>query len=253
MNKTRLFLSALSLLSLTSCINLSSLFSDKHNTGINSQTAENTTTYKNSSSKTESDKYVDLGLPSGTLWATKNVGANRPEQYGAYFAWGETEDKSFYDNSTYKWNYVRYYNPDGHPFYDFTKYCTKKQDGIVDNKTKLDYYDDAAYVNWGAEWCIPTVKQFKELITECTWTWTQKNGVNGYIVSSKHNDNSLFLPAGGEYYEDHLINKEKTGKYWSCSGSGIWASILTFESWNVDTYHDWRPTGLNIRPVYVPR
>lgn len=250
MKKKRVLFSTLFLLLLTSC-NLSSLFADKQDGGTISQTVANTTT-DNRSSTTESDKFVDLGLPSGTLWAAKNVGASRPEQYGAYFAWGETEDKSFYDESTYKWNYIKYYNPDGLPFYDFTKYCTKKQEGIVDNKTKLDYSDDAAYVNWGAQWRIPTAKQFRELITECTWTWTQKNGVNGYMVSSKHNDNSLFLPAGGEYYEDHLINKE-SGKYWSCSGNGSRASILTFESWNVDTFLDWRQFGLNIRPVYVPR
>ena len=108
-------------------------------------------------------EWVDLGLPSGTLWATCNVGASNPEELGSYFAWGETATKDFYEWSTYKWC-------NGSET-TMTKYCTNSDygnDGFVDNKTELDFEDDAAYVNWGPSWRIPSYEQFEELCTSCT-------------------------------------------------------------------------------------
>lgn len=150
-------------------------------------------------------EYVDLGLPSGTLWATMNVGAKSPEEFGDFFAWGETSTKKKYDLSTYKWNKKN----------KMSKYCVDKEHGTVDNKTELDVVDDAAYVNWGTSWRIPTSKQISELQTECTWQWTTRNGVNGYLVTSKHNSNSLFLPAAGYRLDADLSSKGVLGSYWS--------------------------------------
>ena len=130
-------------------------------------------------------EYVDLGLPSGLLWATYNVGADKPEDYGDYFAWGETEVKSAYNWNTYKW-----YNGD----WDIlTKYCISSSYGTVDNKTVLDIEDDAAYVNWGEGWCMPTCEEVQGLKNTCTWTWTTQGGKDGYRVTGR-NGNSVFLP-----------------------------------------------------------
>ena len=107
-------------------------------------------------------EWVDLGLPSGTLWATCNVGADNPEDYGDYFAWGETEPKVIYNWSTYKWC--------NGSVNTMTKYCTDSGYGTVDNKTELDPADDAATVNWGTSWRMPTLEQLDELLTKCTWT-----------------------------------------------------------------------------------
>ncbi len=103
--------------------------------------------------------YVDLGLPSGTFWATCNVGAMNPEDYGDYFAWGETEPKSYYDWSTYK-----YCNGSSSTI---TKYCSDSEYGTVDNKYTLEAIDDAATVNWGGDWRIPTIEEQAELTGAC--------------------------------------------------------------------------------------
>ena len=151
---------------------------------------------------------IDLGLPSGTLWADRNVGAESPETYGDYFAWGETEPKDYYDWSTYKWC-------NGSSTTQ-TKYCTNSSYGTVDNKTTLDLEDDAAYVNMGSEWRMPTCEELDELKTKCTWTWKTQNGVNGYRVTGK-NGNSLFLPATGYHYNRGLTCAGSHGFYWSSS------------------------------------
>ena len=121
----------------------------------------------------DTHEFVDLGLTSGTLWATMNVGANSPEEYGDYFAWGETSPKEVYNWSTYKWCKGSYKT--------MTKYCTSSSYGTVDDKTELELEDDAAHVNWGAAWRMPTKEQQDELRNSCTWTWTKKNNVNGLI------------------------------------------------------------------------
>jgi hypothetical protein len=142
---------------------------------------------------------VDLGLPSGTLWATCNVGANAPEEFGHQFAWGETAPKETYNWYTYKWC------EDGL----LTKYCNNSSDGTVDNKIELDPEDDAAYVNWGPSWRMPTVEQLVELYSNCTQQWTELNGVKGILVTGP-NGNSIFLPLGGALWDDGTIDRPGT-------------------------------------------
>ena len=159
----------------------------------------------------QSHDYVDLGLPSGTLWATCNVGAGSSEEYGYYFAWGETTTKSTYDWSTYK-----YCNGDS---YKLTKYCNKSSygnNGFTDDLTVLQAIDDAATIKFGSDWHIPTKEQWEELKNNTTVTWTTQNGVNGRKFDAA-NGNSLFLPAAG-YQSGNSINYEGSyGEYWSNS------------------------------------
>ena len=189
-------------------------------------------------------EWVDLGLPSGTKWATCNVGATKPEEYGDYYAWGETEPKTTYDWSTYKWC-----NGD----YDTqTKYCTDSSYGtVVDNKTVLELADDAARANWGGAWRMPTDAEWTELRENCTWTWTTKNGVNGYEVKSNINGNSIFLPAAGFRGGDDLYDAGY-GDYWSSSLSTDYpynAWYVYFSSVGVDRGGIYRCYGLSVRPV----
>ena len=147
-------------------------------------------------------EWVDLGLASGTLWATCNVGAGSPEDYGDYFAWGETEPKQVYNWSTYKWC-------DG-AANTLTKYNTSSDLGTVDDKTELEPEDDAATVNWGPSWSIPSHEQQLELAEQCTWTWTARNGVNGALVTGP-NGNTIFLPAAGRYTGDSIRSAGSLG------------------------------------------
>ena len=135
--------------------------------------------------------YVDLGLPSGTLWATCNVGADSPEGYGDYYAWGETEPKTTYDWSTYK-----YCEGD---FDMLTKYCSDSRygyNGFTDNLYDLQPSDDPATVNWGEGWRMPDGAEAMELLNECDHRWDSINGVSGLLVIG-NNGNMLFLPAAG--------------------------------------------------------
>ena len=186
-------------------------------------------------------EYVDLGLPSGVLWATCNVGADSPEEYGDYFAWGETEPKDYYYLDSYKW----YSNN------EFTKYCTDSDYGTVDNKTILELSDDAANANWGGDWRMPTKEDQDELRSECTWTWTTQNGVNGYKVTSKTNGNSIFLPAAGGRFDSDLRSAGSEGCYASSSLSSYSyaAYNLGFNSDDVDWYNSERFFGRSVRPV----
>ena len=189
-------------------------------------------------------EYVDLGLPSGTLWATCNVGATKPEEYGDYFAWGETRNKTTYDWSTYKWFSVYYDN--------LTKYCTNSSYGSVDNKTYLDMSDDAARSNWGGNWCMPTDEDLIELREQCTWTWINQNGVNGYKLTNKKNSSSIFLPAAG--FRGDGSNHRPSGfygYYWSRSNTdySYFAYYLLFASSGVELNDERRCCGFSIRPV----
>lgn len=170
--------------------------------------------------------YVDLGLPSGIKWANMNVGATTPEGYGDYFAWGETKPKQVYNPSSYKWS-----NGSDNTL---TKYCIHSEfgyNGFTDGKTTLDPKDDAAYVNWGRKWRMPTKAEQDELQTECTWTWTTNyndTGVKGYVVKSKKNSNLIFLPASKYHIMNELAFVD-SGWYWSSSlyeGSSSHAYIL---------------------------
>ena len=164
--------------------------------------------------------YVDLGLPSGLMWAAYNVGATKPEEYGGYYAWGEIEEKEEYSWETYKWCKGS--------FTTQTKYCTSSYHGAVDNKTVLDPEDDVAHVKWGGSWRMPTKAELDELLTNCTWTWTTLNGVNGYKVTSKTNGNSIFLPAAGERYGTDLSDSGSRGGYWSSSLNGNYSNSACY-------------------------
>ena len=186
--------------------------------------------------------YVDLGL--SVKWATCNVGANSPEEYGNYFAWGETKPKAIYNWETYKWCEGSYDTQ--------TKYCTSSSYGIVDNKTILELSDDAANANWGGDWRMPTKAEQDELRTECTWNWTTKNGVNGYTVTSKTNGNSIFLPAAGYRYGSALYTAGYSGDYWSSSLGTNYSDIAYYLFFSSD-YVDWgysdRRYGHSVRAV----
>ena len=147
-----------------------------------------TLAYAGTEGDEEGRSYVDLGLTSGTLWATCNVGADKPEGYGDLFAWGETESKNSY---SYDWAHYTWCQGSNTTF---TKYCNSERNGIVDNRTTLDFADDAAFTHWGSNWRMPTQTEMDELKTECTWTWTTQHGVNGYRVTGP-NGKSIFLPA----------------------------------------------------------
>ena len=196
----------------------------------------------------DAHEYVDLGLPSGTLWATCNVGANSPEEYGDYFAWGETEPKNYYDWSTYKYCKGSKYT--------MTKYCIDSFSGTVDNKTELEPSDDAATANWGSGWQMPSYEQFNELINSSytTTTWTTLNGKDGRKISSKSNGNSIFLPAVGYRNGTSLSSAGGSGFYWSRSlstSSGYNACYLYFHPSNVSMYSSSRFAGQSVRPVRV--
>lgn len=151
---------------------------------------------------------VDLGLTSGTLWATCNIGADSPEEYGDYFAWGETTPKEVYNWSTYQWC--------NGSMYSLTKYNTNSRLGSVDNKTVLEPVDDAASVNWGPSWCTPTTEQQTELFEECSWFRKTVNGVKGFRIVGP-NGNELFLPAAGYCSESSIEGSGSLGSYWSSS------------------------------------
>ena len=194
--------------------------------------------------------YVDLGLPSRTLWATCNVGAENPEEYGDYFAWGETAPKDKYDWSNYKWC--------NETEYALTKYNNTSYYGKVDNKTELDREDDAAYVNWGALWRMPSLEQIQELCKYCTWQWTQVKGVYGHLVTGP-SGKTMFLPAAGGCGTNSQYNVGKFAYYWSrtlCSdklaieaaGPGE-AYILFMNSWESEVWYDSRCIGNTVRAV----
>ena len=199
-------------------------------------------------------EYVDLGLPSGTLWATCNVGANSPEEYGDYFAWGETTTKSSYSWSTYKYCKGSYNT--------MTKYCTtlsiSNSYGTVDNKTELEAADDAATANWGSEWQMPSRKQCDELYNSSytTTTWTTLNGVRGRKITSKRNGNSIFLPAAGCRDDTSLYDAGSNGGYWSRSlntSTSYYAHSLRFDYATISTGNYYRYYGRSVRPVRVKK
>ena len=156
-------------------------------------------------------EYVDLGLPSGTMWATYNVGATSPEDFGYYFAWGETQPKEKYYWDTYKWC-------NGEPK-QLTKYCNYAQDGFdgyTDNLIVLQASDDVATDMWGSGWRMSTREEWMELVINTTATWTTLNGVNGTRFTSA-NGNSIFLPAAGSISFDYFAFVGEQGYYWSGS------------------------------------
>lgn len=194
-------------------------------------------------------EYVDLGL--SVKWAKCNVGANRPEETGGLYAWGETEPKTDYSFSTYK------FCIDGNR-YKFSKY------NDTDGKTILDPEDDVAHVNWGGDWRMPTWEEMQELMNQCTWTYTTQNGVEGYRVTSKvpgFEDRSMFMPFNVYLDKSTLHEGEYPawGQYWS-------STLISGDEWPVvnQSEHVWgisfccdatmgngtyRNEGRSIRPV----
>lgn len=190
--------------------------------------------------------YVDMGL--SVKWATCNLGAWWPEDYGNYYAWGETEPKTNYTLNTYKWC-------EG-DFRSFTKYCAEAEFGTVDNLSKLEAEDDAASVNLGGNWRMPTIAEFEELFNEenCAWVWTDIQGVYGYLITSKINGNSIFLPAAGCIDGRIFYGKGTSGAYWaSDSVENQTISTVSYGYDFVDNSIQWfssiRNVGHTIRPV----
>ena len=156
--------------------------------------------------------WVDLGLPSGLLWATRNVGASSPEDYGDYFAWGETSPKSYYSWGTYHYSCAD-------NLYSLTKYCNDSDygcNGYTDNLTILQPGDDAATANWGSGARMPTKQEWEELENYCSSVWTTQDGVNGRRFTGP-NGNSLFLPAAGGRWHNEFYDLGGYGIYWSSS------------------------------------
>lgn len=157
--------------------------------------------------------YVDLGLPSGTLWATCNVGASKPEDCGDYYAWGEIKPKK--PNEVYYWHSYEHANGNRDKL---TKYCSRidhSDSGKLDDLTILQPGDDVAVQTWGDTWCMPTNEQWEELMNNTTNKWTTQGGMNGLLFSA--NKNSLFLPIGGLRGKEKPKDEIDEGYYWSSS------------------------------------
>jgi hypothetical protein len=192
--------------------------------------------------------YVDLGLPSGLLWATCNVGADSPEDYGDYFAWGETQPKSDYSWSTYQYCMGSYNT--------LTKYCSNASygyNGFTDDLTTLLPEDDAATANWGSDWRMPTKEEWQELYNNTTHTWTTQNGVNGRLFTAS-NGNSLFLPAAGFRSNGGEGDLGSRGKYWSSSLNLEYqysydAKCFSYSSGSFGLPGALRDDGFSVRPV----
>ena len=185
---------------------------------------------------------VDLGL--SVKWAIYNIGAESPEEYGDYIAWGETTPKSIY-NATYSFTHGK----------TLEELMSSK---IVDSNGNLTAAYDAATVNWGKSWRLPTQTEMVELINNCTWTRAIQNNINGYLVSSKTNSNSIFLPAGGVRFERYLQDCGLIGHYWTATASALEDRYWTYNSYFslYDGYTDgfrmlcgFRGSGYLIRPV----
>lgn len=171
-------------------------------------------------------EWVDLGL--SVKWATKNVGASSPSDYGDYYAWGETSTKRSYTD-------------------DNSKTCGKSMGNIGGNSS----YDVARY-RWGGNWRLPTEAEFQELIDKCSWTWTTQVGHNGYKVTSKINGKSIFLPAAGWRAETSFVFVGEYGSYWSsapCESNANRAYFLYFYSSCHGVERCYRPGGRSVRPV----
>ena len=192
---------------------------------------------------------VDLGL--SVKWATFNVGATAPEEYGDYYAWGETEIKKVYDYENYQLR-----TPGEITGFNYTKYITFNDSyGVIDNKAVLDPEDDVASVMWGDSWRMPTKAEQEELINNCTWTWTNVNGINGYRVTSNiagYTDRSIFLPAAGWVDGTDMVDVGVVGNYESSSLE----IYVPLNSYYIEFGSDFQKTscggrgyGVSVRPV----
>ena len=185
----------------------------------------------------KTNAYIDLGLPSGLLWATHNLGASVPEEFGNYYAWGETSTKNDYTLYTYIWYdkkndiITKYYNSSG-------------------SQSNLELSDDAAFVEWGDNWHIPTNADWEELLNNdnCIWEWTNQNNMDGCKVTSRSNGNSLFLPAAGYYSGEELLHAGEDGLYWTSSSNQENAWYMDLKKLSTKNTNN-RCLGFTIRPV----
>lgn len=191
--------------------------------------------------------YVDLGLPSGKLWATANVGANRPDDNGSYFAWGETAPKQNYEWTTYQ----LCNGSDSQT--KVNKYCVNDRKGEVDNKIALEATDDAATANWGGQWSTPSREDWEELVNACDWEWVKNYNGTGLDVKmgrSKANGNKILLPFSGYYSGEKFVKNE--GMYWTStlyetnSHQAYDARVLTH---NINCNNVNRKLGMAVRAV----
>ena len=186
-------------------------------------------------------EYVDLGL--SVKWATCNLGADSPEEYGDYYAWGETSPKDAFYWSSYKFS-----NGD-----KITKYLTKSEYGVVDNKTVLEKSDDAAYANLKGSWRMPTKAEYEELEENCTWEFIYQNGVYGAKATSMKNGNTIFFPCAGFNDEGVFKSVGTLGGYWASSlhlgyndvGYGLYLKPGNIECGPISV----RSSGLSVRAV----
>lgn len=191
---------------------------------------------------------VDLGL--SVLWADRNLGAGSPEEYGDYYAWGETETRSYYDWNNYKWS--------SGSRTTLTKYNTRSEYGNVDDLIILENEDDAAYVATEGKWRIPTKAEFEELLNGTVHTWKEFEVVNGQMFKSLVSDAFIFIPAGGAIFKSEVLSAGKHGCIVSseiCAGSNRYGYTddycwyLYFDNSNCIIYGDSRARGWTIRPV----
>ena len=202
--------------------------------------------------KTTNDQWVDLGLPSGTLWATCNLGADAPEQNGDYFAWGESKTKNVFSWESYA--YGGEYDQTG-ATNPLTKYCSLPESGLngfTDNLTTIEASDDAATVLLGNDACIPTKEQWDELMDNTTVEWTTVNDVKGLKFTSRTNEASIFLPAAGGCYDSGRYDEGSCGYYYSSSLNTehpvhAWACYLSANSQDMGSTP--RYYGFTVRAV----
>ena len=199
-----------------------------------STTAKTSTTSSTNSSSASSysnatavgsHAYVDMGL--SVKWATCNVGATKPEDYGSYYAWGETITKNRYDRGNYEWENNKY------------------------PKTVLSASVDVANVKWGGQWRMPTMAELEELLKNCKWDWVTRSGVQGYHVVSKINGNSIFLPAAGDRVGDSIYDRGKQVELWSSSRSksGAYYMVKAIKK-NLLMDSEYTYFGRSVRPVH---
>ena len=206
---------------------------------------------------------VDLGLPSGLKWASFNLGASKPEGYGDYYAWGETETYYFPGEAQSDYPIWKVGKEEGYWWSSYkwckgsnttiTKYWATSYSGYeyMDGKTLLDPEDDAAHMNLGGSWRIPTDAEWTELRENCTWEWTSMNGINGRKITGP-NGNSIFLPAAGRRIDTTLDYLNNEGLYWSSSLFFDYPDLaltVSFYSNEVIGDHESRRVGLSVRPV----
>lgn len=196
--------------------------------------------------------YVDLDLPSGTLWATCNVGANNPWEYGKYFQWGDTE--GYYDNEEHDFSWKKYKWCNGN-YNSLTKYNNNSRFGVVDNKTTLDLEDDAAHVNMGGDWRMPTQDEIQELVDNTYRDWVENHmgsGVNGGLFTSKKDTSkSIFIPTSGFRCDYSVYRQGSDANLW---GSTLYMRIPTracelYFDLGYNSYNDYRYHGFCVRGV----